>query len=64
MNKLQKISRALAILANYPYGDFTAEHDEIWAGPADGVEITKCDREELEALGWSDGEGMGWHRYV
>lgn len=46
------------------YG-LTAEHDEMWAGPADTSVVSADDLARLQELGWTpDEEYGGFHRFV
>ena len=62
-----RIMQGLEILAKYcenERGDFSAEHDQIWAGPAgsfDPESIDDEDREELARLDWFIDDGSWSH---
>lgn len=40
------------------------EHDCIWAGPDEDVEITSEDKVRLKVLGWSFEDGCGFKKFV
>ena len=47
---MERILEGLQILLKYfPVGDFSAEHNQVWAG---GVKISESDKARLEELGW------------
>ncbi|GAB6901946.1 hypothetical protein [Kineosporia succinea] len=69
MTTFTEYAEAFAIFAKYqPQGsNVSAEHDEIWAGPAEGYgPISNEDQGRLRELGWThDGDdSYGWHLYV
>lgn len=65
MNVYERMIRALQIFDGYEHDrGFTAEHDEVWAGP-DPDSVSAEDLAELEALGWSaDRNHDCFHKFV
>lgn len=53
MNQYQEWSVAFAIMAKYEdkYGNISAEHDVVYAGPSPEI-VTQEDIDALEELGW------------
>ena len=51
---MKRILEGLQILLKYfPVGDFSADHDQVWAGgDLEAVEISESDKVRLEELGW------------
>lgn len=48
-------AEAFTIFAKYEpdvFGELSAEHDQIWAGPEPGSAISDDDKARLEALDW------------
>lgn len=70
MAKTSEIAKGLEIFLKYGDGyNVSAEHDEFFAGPPDGVRLSLEDRAALKELGWmnendddddeAEGEGEG-----
>jgi len=50
---MEEIFEGLKILMNYGSSNFSAEHDQIFAGSDESVEnIKEDDKKKLEDLGW------------
>lgn len=53
---MEQILEGLQILSKYgPKGDFSAGHDQIWAGDENDKSVTDMsekDRKRMEELGW------------
>jgi hypothetical protein len=45
-----------------PFGDVSAEHDEIYAGP-DPEDVSIEDKERLDTLGWQEEDKYGCFSY-
>jgi hypothetical protein len=65
---MKRIYDGLAILMKYTKGDgdFSAEHDEVWAGSDDAIpaNMDPHDLQRMKALGWTYEEDMGWHHFT
>jgi hypothetical protein len=60
--KISTLKRSIEIFEKYdPDGMVHAEHDQIWMGPGENVEMSTEDREELGRLGWFEDEGSWSH---
>jgi hypothetical protein len=66
----RELAEALAIFDRYmpegEYGEFHAEHDQIWAGPNDYEAVSPEDIARLEELGWypDEGNGSGFYAFT
>ena len=63
---MKRIVEGLNILSKYSDGgDFSAEHDQIWAGSdASNMDISEEDLERLEELNWFlDEEYDSWSHF-
>jgi hypothetical protein len=50
---MEEILEGLKILMNYGNSNFSAEHDQVYAGSDESVEsIKEDDKKKLEDLGW------------
>jgi len=50
---MEEILEGLKILINYGSSNFSAEHDQVFAGSDESVEnIKEDDKKRLEELGW------------
>ena len=64
---MESIIDGLQILLKYGSGDFSAEHDQIWAGPdyLEFEDYSEADCKELDSLFWFfDKEFNCWSRLV
>ena len=68
MTTMRDIHTGLEVLLRYGDGEFTAEHDQVWAMPTDAREkrlINYYDRLSLEAAGWFyEEEFECWSRFT
>lgn len=61
-NLYDQIIEALTIFKNYPhYGDFSAGHDRVFAGP-DPELVSDEDIKRLDELGWQANYDDGYFR--
>ena len=56
------LKRALEIFEKYERdSSVRTEHDQLWCGPDEDVEMSAEDKAELEELGWFINEGSWSH---